>query len=116
METWPVSLQQTLNTDSFSVVFGDTLVKSETDVGPAKIRSRYTDGVDKWSSTILLDYSEYVTFYDFYKTTLNNGALTFAFVNPFTLATDEFRFEGVPSITPLGGRTYKVSMKWERLP
>jgi hypothetical protein len=116
MEVWPSQLQQKLNVDSFTVVFGNTLVKSETDVGPAKVRSRYTDAVDLYSCTIDLDYDDYDVLYDFYKTTLNNGAKTFSFVNPFTLATDEFRFLDPIDIRPLGGRLFRVNMKWERMP
>jgi hypothetical protein len=116
METWPVTLQDKLNTDSFSISFGDTLVTSGMDVGPDKVRSRYTDGVDEWTSSIYLDYPEYEDLFDFYKTTLNNGAKTFSFTDPMTGLTGEFRFATPPTITPLGGRFFKVSMKWIKMP
>jgi len=116
METWPLSLQQKLNVDNFGVQFGNTLVKSDMDIGPAKTRTRFTDAVDIYSASIDLDYDEFETLRDFYKVTLANGSKTFGFVNPLTLDTDEFRFAEPPDIKPMGGRMFKVGMKWERLP
>jgi len=116
VETWPISLQQKLNVDSFSISFGDTLVKSDMDVGPAKVRSRFTDAVDVWTASIYLDYDEYTDLFDFYKTTLNNGAKTFSFTDPMTGLLGEFRFSNPPGITPLGGRFFKVALKWDKQP
>lgn len=114
--SWPGSLQQTINVDNFGVTFGDTLIRSDVDVGQAKVRSRYTKGVDVYTAQIDLDYSLYQTFKDFYKTTLNNGALTFEFIDPMTGNLEEWRFMEVPKIVPLGGRIFSVSMTWEMMP
>ena len=116
METWPAQLQDKANVASFSAEFGDTTVRSDMDVGPAKIRSRYTDAVDMYTISIDLDFDEYSYLEDFYKTTLGNGVLTFGFVNPLTEVLEEFRFMAPPNITPMGGRIFKVNMKWVRLP
>lgn len=116
METWPSGLQQKLNVDSFGVKFGNTVARTDMDVGQAKTRSRATDGVDIYTSSINMSFEEYETLRDFYKTTLNNGAKTFAFVNPLSGDTDEFRFMEPPDIKPLGGREFRVNMTWERMP
>lgn len=116
MDVWPVSLQQKLNADDFGIKTGNTLVRTDMDVGPAKVRSRFTDGVDVYSASILLDFSEYSTLFNFHKTTLNNGALPFLFVDPMDDVQKAFRFADTPEYKPLGGRTFKVTMTWERLP
>lgn len=115
MSNWPVSLQQKLDSDSFELKLGSTTIRTEMDVGPAKVRSRYTDAVDDYTCSILLDYDEYQTFIDFYKTTLANGALTFTHLDPFTGLEATFRFKEDPSIRALGGRTFRVSMFWEKM-
>lgn len=86
------------------------------DVGPAKVRSRFTDGVDVYTTEIFLDFSEWSTLKDFYKTSLNNGSLPFLFTDPLTATSETFRFASPPSIQPLGGRVFRVSMNWEKLP
>ncbi len=116
METYPSGLQQKLNADNFSVVLGNTTVRSGMDVGPDKVRSRFTDGVDVYTVSIWMDIGDYSTLTTFYKATLGNGAKTFGFPNPLTNTTDEFRFLGPPEITPLGGREFVVTMKWELQP
>ncbi len=115
METWPAELQQHLNVDNFGVDFGETLVRSQMDIGPDKVRSRFTDGVDIYTTSIDLDIEDYDLLTQFYKTTLNNGANTFAFIDPLTTGSAEFRFLGPPSVRPLGGRIFRVTMKWEKL-
>lgn len=118
METWPLTLQQKMGSDSFSYTPGDTVLKSDVDAGPSKLRSRYTDGVDQYSCTIQIDIDLVNTFKTFYKTTLGNGTRTFGFLDPFSNSTEEFRFESPPEITPLGngGRVFQLSMKWIKLP
>lgn len=116
MDTWPVGLQQRLDANSFEKQFGSTLVRTEMDVGPAKVRSRFTDAVDVYNCTIMLDYDEYATLELFYKTTLNNGANQFLFDDPFTGTPTAFRFVDPPVVRSIGGRTFRVSMQWEKMP
>ena len=116
MDTWPVSLQQKLNVDSFQYALGKTSVRTDMDVGPAKVRARFTDGVDVYNCTVLLTFAEVEIFKAFYKTTINNGVTPFTFVDPFTEDVTIFRFAEAPSISPLGGLTYQLQMTWERLP
>jgi len=116
MSSWPISLQQKLNTAAFQLQYGITSIRSENEVGPAKVRSRATDGVDVYTCSILLDYDEQATFETFYKTTLNNGVNVFQFDDPFTGSPVDFRFKSAPAITPIGGRTFQLTMSWEKMP
>lgn len=114
--TWPVSLQQLLNQDSFDLQMGDTTVRSQMDVGLDKVRSRYTDAIDVYTSTINMNMTDYQTLVDFYRTTLNNGVGTFSFNEPLTGDAATWRFANPPEIRPLGGTYFQVTMKWEKLP
>lgn len=116
MDTWPGTLQQKLDADTFEIKVGNTLVRTDMDTGPAKVRSRFTKSVDGWVTSIIIDYTQYDTMINFYKTTLSNGTLPFLFTNPLNLVSEIFRFVEPPDFKPIGGLKYKVNMLWERLP
>lgn len=116
METWPAQLQTLLNQESFNFSFGDTNVRSDVDVGLPKVRSRYTKAIDSVSATIRIDYDDFITVQDFYRTTLINGTQTFAYNHPLTGEAAEWRFIEPPNIEPMGGRVFQVTMKWEKIP
>jgi len=115
-ELWPSGLQDIVNEEGFGYTLGDTLVRSDMDVGPAKVRRRYTKGVENLTTTINLTTSEYTTFKNFYDTTLNGGVTPFLFDHPITGVQEEFRFVNPPKIDSIGGGNFRVSMEWEKLP
>jgi hypothetical protein len=112
---WPVSLQDKLNSDSFSYAFGDTVIRSKNDIGLDKVRRVSTRPIDKVQAAINLDYSEYLVFETFLKTSINGGVSKFTYTHPLTGVLTEFRFTGPPSIRPIGGRSFIISMEWEIL-
>lgn len=113
---WPVSLQQLVNTDSFSLKVGETALRSDMDTGPQKIRRRFTKSVDIYSVSINVTSDEWETLYEFFDVDLNGGVNAFEFNDPITQEPREFRFLAAPEIRPLGGVVFQVSMQWERLP
>ena len=115
---WPISLQQKLNTSGFEKVYGDTRVSSSVDVGPSKVRSRYTRSVDGYRCVIWIEHSLVSVFETFYKTSLAHGTLPFTFTDPFTEVATDYRFQvdSTPSIRPVGGLIYELQMVWEILP
>lgn len=116
METWPTSLQTILNSANFSYELGDTLIRSDMDVGPTKVRRRFSKGIEKLNTQIWIVRSLYNTFYNFYNTTLNGGVKSFQYNHPITATPTEFRFSGVPKIDYVGGDTFSISMVWETVP
>lgn len=116
MDTWPAELQQKLLVENFEYRPGKTTLRTDMDIGPAKVRSRFTDAVDVYTCAVYLDFDEVAIFKTFYKTTLNNGVNQFEFEDPFTEEVTAFRFAEDPIIRPLGGRTFQLSMVWERMP
>lgn len=117
MSDWPISLQEKLDVSGFEYIQGNTRVATDMDVGPKKVRARFTDGIDRYQCQVTLDFTDVATFKTFYKTTLGNGTLPFNFDDPFTEQPAVFRFapDQEPIIRPLGGRTFTLSMSWEKL-
>jgi hypothetical protein len=116
MATWPATLQQKVEASQFELVFGETRVRTDVDVGLAKVRSRFTDSVDQYRATIFVDITEYEDLKVFYKTTLNNGTEFFDWDDPIELVPASFRFLSPPRITHVGGNTFSVSMALEKAP
>ena len=100
MANWPTTLQDKVNQAGFRKAFGSTTIRSNVDVGAAKVRRRYTKGIDQYTVNVNLALDEYDTFVNFYDTTINGGVDTFEFLNPLTNTVETFRFVGQPSITP----------------
>ena len=115
-EAWPISLQDKLNEDAFGLDIGETVLRSDMDVGPAKVRRRMTKSVDTLTCSIDVTTSEYSTFLYFFDTTLNGGVNQFTFDHPITGAPTDFRFGGPPQIRSIGGGNFRVTMRWEQLP
>lgn len=117
MDSWPSQLQQILNVDDFSYNPGSTAIRSEVDVGPAKVRNRATDAVDVITCQFNLPLADYSAFMLFGRTTLSNWVSQFLFDDPFTGDPTAYRFISPPKIVPLsGGIEFRVSMTWEKLP
>jgi hypothetical protein len=114
---WPATLQQKVSSNSFSFKIGETRLKTEMDIGPAKYRRRFTKSVDQLSTSILLNsITEFNTFYSFFDSDLNGGINEFEIDHPITGVLSSFKFSSPPSITALGGGVFSVSMEWEIVP
>lgn len=116
METWPSSLQQYLNEESFSFSPRSSVEVSEMDVGPAKKRRRMTKQIGDYGVSITLkNQTDVNTLLDFFDLDLNGGVEQFSFVDPITGLTKNFRMSE-PKITPMGGTAFLCSMQWESMP
>lgn len=110
---WPVSLQDKVNEDSFSYEVGETVLRSDMDVGPQKLRRISTRPIDKMTVSINVTVDQWQDFMTFYNTTTNGGTLRFEFNHPITQVLTEFRFASVPRTSSLGGGNFMVVMDWE---
>lgn len=89
---WPPYLPQLAEVE-FEVP--DTRLQSQTDIGPAKIRNRYTFAPVQVSGRLVLNAQQTVEFMAFYSTTLKSGTLTFNWQHPVTDVLHEMRFKSV---------------------
>ena len=113
---WPVSLQDKVNEESFAFNYGETVIRSSNDVGPVKMRRRFTRPVNTLTVSIDLTTAEFTTFSYFYNTSTNGGVSPFEFNHPITGVLTQFRFTGAPAVSSLGGGHFQVAMGWEELP
>lgn len=113
---WPSQLQQNLLEPTFNFKFGDSRLRTNMDVGLAKVRRRSTREIDTASGSIHLEFSDYSIFKDFYKTLINGGVTPFTIIHPIEQVTATFRFVSSPTIRSIGGGVFEVSMEWEEVP
>ena len=112
---WPATLQDKLEQDNFSLEKGSTVIRTQMDVGPVKVRRRSTRPIDMVVGSIYLTASEWAIFETFYNTTINGGATPFELPHPITGVLTVFRFAAEPSYRSVGS-IFSVSMKWEVMP
>ena len=97
---WPGTLPQTLEEASYSEGLADELLRSKVDVGPAKVRRRFTAGVERLKGTITVDATGWATLRTFFYSNLAAGALPMTYTHPSTGASVQARFVTPPTITP----------------
>jgi hypothetical protein len=113
---WEASLPQKLLLDGYGESPADTTIESSMDMGPKKIRRRFTAGVRPVTGNIIVTTTQLATFKTFFTSTLLGGALRFSWTEPPGHTTAcEMRFTGVPSWVSLG-KLYKISLSLEILP
>ena len=79
-------------------------MRSQMDVGPAKVRRRFVAGVVTIPMQLKLIGTDLQTFLQFFYTTLAGGSLPFTWTNPRTGSACDFRFVGPPQYSPLSPR------------
>ena len=115
-ELWPSDLPQFVQADSFENSIQDTNIVSNNDVGPKKIRRRFTEPTEIITHTMWMSRDEVISFRDYYKVNLKNGSATFKFIHPIFNVEAEWRFQTPPKYTNLGGNNFKVMMEWMMMP
>ena len=114
---WPLGLPQAPDTDGFTETPPNNLLRTQMDVGPAKVRRRFTAGVRGFSMQMVLTRTEVDTLESFFYQTLVGGSLVFDWVNPRTETATTFRFTAPPTYSPdEDGQSVVVSMQLEELP
>lgn len=116
MATWPSSLPQNLNTDGFSLTQQDQTVRTGMDAGPDFVRRRFTAATAQLSGSIVVDETQYGTFWSFFNNTLSGGSAQFDWTHPVDGSPATMRFSAVPSVSAAGGGLYRVDMQLEILP
>jgi hypothetical protein len=116
MATWPGTLPAKPLDEGYSEDVPNTLVRTEMDAGPAKVRRRFTAGVRKFNVSFILTTAQIATLDTFFVTDTNAGADQFTWDHPRTEVTGSFRFISPPKYSSAGGTHWKVSFQLEKLP
>lgn len=91
---WPSTLPQYVLRDSYSRNPGNNLIRTDMEIGPAKVRRRSTSAPTTVSLSFSFDKDELDDFEEFFITTLGYGVLTFNFPDPENEgSTYEVRFD-----------------------
>ena len=114
-QPWHVNLPQFLDQDGFSKAYGSTVIRSQNEIGPDKVRRRSTRPRDLYNVTMQIQASQEPILHEYFNTTLNGGATTFIFTDPITEVVTEWQMMGEPSLNLIGFQTYKVAMSWLRI-
>lgn len=121
---WPLSLPQRLSTTGYQESMADNLIRTQMDVGPAKVRRRSSAGPRPLSGSLMMTNSQLETMLSWIKATLLDGSLTFYFPNPRpgadAMLLVRFAKDGLPSWTPAGFLSgelaWEVALRLEVLP
>jgi hypothetical protein len=113
---WPDTLPQRLLNRGLSVQVGYPVVRSETDGGVAKVRRRFTRGIETVSGILVLTAAQMAAFRTFYQDSLSAGARAFTWTHPETDATVLMRMTAAPSISLENLPLYEVALSLEVLP
>ena len=117
MATWPGTLPTSPEGPNYQESPPNTLIRTQMDAGPPKVRQRFTSGVRPLSFTWMLTKAQVATLDTFYVTTLFGGSLSFdGLAHPRTLAATTFRFTAPPTYVYLGPDVWRATTPLEILP
>jgi hypothetical protein len=114
---WPGTLPAAPQLRGFEEQPANTLIRTEMDVGPAKVRRRITAGVRPHKMLFHMDAAQLEIFDQFYTDVLGDGALPFNFTHPRTGETKSFRIVSPPTYTTEEpDEVWFVSIEMEQMP
>ena len=117
MANWPSTLPQEPIKEGYTETAPNTLIRTNMDAGPAKIRRRYTAGVRTFNMDLFLTTAQVEILDIFYMTTTKGGSEQWTWKNPRTAAVANFRFVSEPTYKHEPYKDYyKVSLHLEQLP
>ena len=116
MPQWPATLPPAPLLDGFVETTPETVIRSEMDTGPAKVRNRTTAGVRKFSMSFLLDKSQTADFDSFYLGDLGGGANSFDFTHPRSGESLRLRLVKPPQYRAQNAKYFRISLEAEALP
>ncbi|HRI77598.1 MAG TPA: hypothetical protein PLX33_11510 [Alphaproteobacteria bacterium] len=115
MPTFPDTLPAPL-ANSFQEQPANNIVRTQMDVGPAKVRRRTTSNVSSIRVAYVLSAAQVDEIQTFFAEDTAGGALGFDFTHPRTGATVTARFNEPPQYASMNGLYYQVTVSLEVLP
>lgn len=81
-QNWPVGVPATFEQDGYSFSSQNGALRSDMDIGPAKVRRRFTATVERHSGDIVMTKAQFNTWKTWFNSTIGQGALDFNFTHP----------------------------------
>jgi hypothetical protein len=94
---WPSLLPQNILVEGYVETPPQILVRTAMDVGPAKVRPRYTQGIRTIKGSVAMTRDQVEILRAFVDTTLDGGTLAFEWTHPRTDAVVNLRFVEIPT-------------------
>lgn len=116
MSAWPETIPALPLQEGFSETLRNVVIRTQTDSGPAKTRSRYTAGPKNYTMQFILTQTEKTALNTFFDTTLVNGSTSFTYTNPASGESGTFRFLGPPVYGAPIGLHIMATLQLELLP
>ena len=116
MAVWPAGLPQISLASGFEERADSVLIRSSVDVGPAKVRPRYTTEVKRYTVPLLLTKAQVATLETFFTVTIVFGSLTFDWVDQRTGASATLRLTNRPSYIEAGPGYWSTQLELEKWP
>lgn len=118
MPAWPLPNKRPLLAGYAEQGPAGNLVRTQMDVGPAKVRRRGSVGVREIAVGFVLTPNNVATFVDWFQNDIGSGAEAFDFVDVRTEATLLCRFKGEPaySLSPISTDLWSMEATLEILP
>ena len=116
MADWPDTLPELPLSGKYNEKPPSLLVRTQMDVGPAKVRRRFTAGVRPIKVSFFLTKDEVEILDKFFIETCQGGALPFTWVNPRTGEKKSLRFKSEPDYNHYAYINYDVNLELEILP
>lgn len=113
-QAWPADLPDCPQTWEEEPV--DVLIHTDVDIGPQKVRRRFTGGITRVRVTWTLRKEVYNALMLFWGTQLQQGVERFNFVHPYTGIDTEYYFLEPPKLKYLGPSAFQIQCIWETAP
>lgn len=113
--TWPSGIPDDLLLREASETFASNTIRTQMEVGPAKVRRRATSAPRSIGGKLLMTKTQAATLDTFYTTTTGGGASAFTWHHPRTRADVSMRFTAPPVLTSAGAM-WMVQLALEILP
>jgi len=115
MASWPSLLPQ-IALDDYQESTEAVTLRSSVDVGPPKLRPRYTAEITRFRFSLILSKAQVATLETFYSATVNYGSEPFDWIHQRTKAAASLRFVGRPTYSNAGGIYWRTELDLEVLP
>lgn len=116
MATWPASLPQYMNADSYAEAALDGTIRTGMDAGPDFVRRRFSAVPVQISGNLILSKTQVATLETFYNTTLAGGVDTIDWTHPRTGSSAVLRFLSPPQYRAYSDDLWQASLSLEILP
>lgn len=112
--SWPTTLPEYVLERGFGEQLLDQTMESTIEVGPPKVRRRFSKDIRRMTNLQLaMDADQVEIFITFWKDTLKGGSLPFDWVHPRTQAAQTYYFRNPAPVVSGGAGKYYVAFNLE---